>query len=177
MRCRQCETARATSFLEIWDRTPSALGLSLDECTPVCEECLPFLLDVPHAPWKESDSPIGRMCVAGGEDTHDDDDKDGPNWEDDYWSFVREHAECKGNPIINETKDDDLLVTLTARCPGCGQAWSETVEAEDPAYVDLDDLRLAVTDPTAWQRRAVERMWKREETLKRTLPSKPDRSN
>ncbi len=112
-----------------------------------------------------------------------DNDKDYVNWEDRYWSFVIEHTACDGTPVIKdepeeETDEDYLIVALSADCPGCGLSWSETVEAEALVFVDLADLRLAVTNKKEWQRRAFERMWKLEEKVKRILPpSKPDRPN
>ena len=101
-------------------------------------------------------------------------------WEDRYWTFVAEHTRCDGAPVIKdelleETEEGFSVFALSARCPGCGRTWSETVEAEALAYVDLDGLRLAVTDPREWERRAVERLWKGEEALKPYLPSKSDR--
>ena len=100
-------------------------------------------------------------------------------WEDRYWTFVAEHTRCDGAPVIKdelveETEEGFSFIALSARCPGCGRTWSETVEAEALAYVDLDGLRLAVTDPREWERRAVERLWKGEEALKPYLPSKSD---
>ena len=58
--CGLCETEKATTFLEVW-RTPlGPRGLQIDWAaeypgTPVCETCLPALLDVPNSPWPKDD--------------------------------------------------------------------------------------------------------------------------
>lgn len=171
--CGLCEIERATTFRELWQ--PSSESVSIDWAaehpgTPICDSCMPSLLHVPKKDHIRADRKDGRA---------DNVQADEKNWDYRYWSFVRKHTECDGTPAIKdepeeEPADDFSFVILSAQCPGCGQAWNETVEAEALAHVDLADLRLAVTDPVAHQQRAVERTLRLEEEVKRILPSDDD---
>ena len=50
--CMLCESAFATTLLEVWTRCPGIRIHNLDEGTPICEGCLPFALHVPNWPWE-----------------------------------------------------------------------------------------------------------------------------
>jgi hypothetical protein len=54
--CMFCESAKATTILELWQEMPDYMSrvahLEPSDCTAVCEECLRELLrPVPHSPF------------------------------------------------------------------------------------------------------------------------------